>query len=184
MTVARGREAATVLCGVTVRLRQGKAVGPLKPGQTGSGVGFALCSSIAGDVPGSMLRQVGCCEHPQMENWRSWARPPLFMSSLEHMGPLLPFSGSLSSSMSVLSLSGTPTTLVLRGGEPEMDVSLAITAPSLRAEVRQVMAMPFQGPSASPLPGLGTSHTCLSCASQVPVQCQTCVLLYKLSPEG
>lgn len=61
---------------------------------------------------------------PRWKIGEAGAHPPLFMTSLENMRPLLPFIGSLSSNMSVLSLSGTPTTLVLRGGEPEMDIYL------------------------------------------------------------
>lgn len=100
------------------------------------------------------------------------AHPALFMASLENVWPLLPFIGSLSSMwMSLPYLERSPATLVLCGREPETDVYLDITAQSLGAEVRQVMATPFQGSSLPGLlhfPGLGTSHTCLCCASQVP----------------
>lgn len=180
----RGREAATVLCAISVRLRQGKAVGPLKLGQTGSGVGFALCGSLAGDIPGSMLRQVGCCEHPQMENWRSWGSLSSVHSFPEDLWPLFPFIGYCLP-MSCPSLCGIPTTFVLCGGELEMDIYLAVTAPKpqSRSEAGHGHALP--GPlSFSTFRGWAhPTHFCLVPA-RCQVQSQTFALLYRLSPEG
>lgn len=121
----------------------------------------SVAGSTAGDVPGSALRQEGCCEHLQTENWRSWGAPSSVHGSLGDVEPLLPFIGSLSSTMSFSSLSGTPTTFVLCGGEPEMDIRLAITAPKPRSRSEADHGHALPGPLSFPLhfPGLGTSHT-------------------------
>lgn len=180
MTVTRGREAATVLCVVvTVRLRQREAVGPLQPDQTGSGVGFALCGSVAGDVPESMLRQVGCCEHPQMENWQSWGSP----SSVH----AFPGEHRASASLHWFTVFQyvcpfpirTPTTRVLRGGEPDMDAHLAITAPKPRSRSEAGYGHALPGPLSFSTSGAGyIPHMSVLCQpgarySAKPVLCFT-----------
>lgn len=132
----------------------GESCGPTQAGSNWLWSGFSALQQHSWRClsQGACSDRWGVVSTPRWKIGEAGAHPPLFMTSLENMRPLLPFIGSLSSNMSVLSLSGTPTTLVLHGGEPEMDVYLA-PKPRNRSEAGYGHALP--GPLSFSTSGAG-----------------------------